>query len=228
MPPKPPHRRRTQEERSTKTRQRLIRATIDLLIERGYARLTTADIAKRACVSSGARVHHFRTKEDLVVAANEHVYGEALALGTRRAQEASDPLEAFIRDQSVVYFGVPFLPALEGVVAGRSDPKLAARMRPVMERYRTTINNVWLHEFVAAGYREAEAEVIIRLTVHIMRGIGLSSVWNRDDAANKDLLRRFKQMVDALFADGALRNKLIEGAAESLGLLPFPQRAGRP
>jgi AcrR family transcriptional regulator len=69
--------------KSAETRGRLLQATIDLLVERGYPRLTVADIARRAGVSNGARVHHFPTKEDLVVAANEQLYGDAVARSGR-------------------------------------------------------------------------------------------------------------------------------------------------
>ena len=64
MPPRP---RRSQDERSDETRAALHRATIRLLLERGYSRFTTSDAAAAAGVSRGALTHHFANKEDLVV-----------------------------------------------------------------------------------------------------------------------------------------------------------------
>src|SRR5690242_18826761 len=68
-----PKQRRTQEERSSATRERLLDATVDCLIEYGYAGTTVARIAERAGVTRGAQVHHYPTKADLVLAALRHL-----------------------------------------------------------------------------------------------------------------------------------------------------------
>src|SRR5262245_29356863 len=66
--------RRTQEARSKAAREKLLRATLELLQERGYNGLTTKEVATRAGFSNGALMHHFSTKADLVIAAGAHVY----------------------------------------------------------------------------------------------------------------------------------------------------------
>src|SRR6516225_783087 len=63
-----------QEERSAETRRRLMDATVACLYERGYAGTTTVEIAARAGVSRGAQLHHFPTKNELVVSALEFVF----------------------------------------------------------------------------------------------------------------------------------------------------------
>jgi AcrR family transcriptional regulator len=64
--------RRSNVQRSAEMQTRILRATIDCLIAYGYAELTTTMVAEHAEVSRGAFLHHFRTKEDLVLAAVEH------------------------------------------------------------------------------------------------------------------------------------------------------------
>src|SRR3954453_22884836 len=64
---------RTQEERSAAMRVRLLDATIDCLVEYGYAGTTTTRVADRAGVTRGAQVHHFPTKADLVTSAIRHL-----------------------------------------------------------------------------------------------------------------------------------------------------------
>ncbi len=54
-------------------RTRLLDATIECLVTYGYAGTTTPRVAERAGVTRGAQIHHFRSKEDLVVAAIEHL-----------------------------------------------------------------------------------------------------------------------------------------------------------
>ena len=63
----------TQEERTSATRARLIEATLDILLSKGYAAATTVDIAARAGLTRGALAHHFESKDKLVVEAVDHL-----------------------------------------------------------------------------------------------------------------------------------------------------------
>ena len=62
-----------QEERTRVMRARLLEATVELLVERGFSGTSTTLVSERAGVSRGAQLHHFPTKNDLVVAAVEHL-----------------------------------------------------------------------------------------------------------------------------------------------------------
>ncbi len=54
-------------------RQRLLEATVDCLVEHGWSGTSTTLVSQRAGVSRGAQLHHFPTKNDLVLAAVEHL-----------------------------------------------------------------------------------------------------------------------------------------------------------
>src|SRR5438045_9398121 len=71
-------RRRTQAERTASTRAALLDATIDCLVEYGYAHLTTTRVVERAGVSRGAQVHHFPTKAELVSEAGRPLAGKGI------------------------------------------------------------------------------------------------------------------------------------------------------
>ena len=58
-----------QQERSRATQIRLLDATVDCLVEHGWAGTTTTVVAARAGVSRGAQLHHYPTKSALVIAA---------------------------------------------------------------------------------------------------------------------------------------------------------------
>ena len=81
-------RRRTQAERTAATRSRLLElATIDCLIDVGYARATTTLIAERAGrLSREPQLHHFPSKAALVAEAVDH-------LARRRVEEARREVE---------------------------------------------------------------------------------------------------------------------------------------
>ena len=60
--------RRSQVERSEAMRQRLIEATLQCLVNDGYAGTTISKIVDAAQVSRGAPVHHFTSKAALIEA----------------------------------------------------------------------------------------------------------------------------------------------------------------
>jgi AcrR family transcriptional regulator len=134
--------RRTQEERRNATRGALLDATVDCLVEFGYAGVTTTRICDCAGVSRGAQVHHFPTKADLV--------GEAVAhLAERRATELRSELEHVPkgkrRAQAALdllwhaFSGPLFQASLELMVAARTDPDLREHLFALERRVNDLI-----------------------------------------------------------------------------------------
>lgn len=205
MPAKTRRTPRAPQKRSVATRERLIKATIDISVERGYAGLTVADVAKRAGVSSGARVHHYRTKDDLVVAANQFAYDEAISLGTQRSVHAGTsptPLKELAADLTSLYFGRFFKGSLDAVVAARTDPALARRLHPIIAHYHASMRDVWTKALRKAGYSAANAEKAYDIILGIVRGMGLTETWRPDDKAHRQLIRHVERMVEATVPKG--------------------------
>lgn len=57
-------------------RTQLIEATIEVLAQRGYARITLTEVANRAGLSHGLVNFHFKSKELLLAETLNHLYGE--------------------------------------------------------------------------------------------------------------------------------------------------------
>ncbi|GAB3659316.1 TetR/AcrR family transcriptional regulator [Actinocorallia lasiicapitis] len=120
--------RRTQAERTAATRQALMDATLELLVEDGWTGMTTRSIAQRAGVSQGALQHHFPDRSELVAAALHHAAGVLAAefvasppaAGTERER-----MEAAL-DRLWQIHDLPAVTAcIELVTAARTDPELA-------------------------------------------------------------------------------------------------------
>ncbi len=87
--------RQTQEERSEGTQQRILNAAIELLYNEGYVAATTHKIAERAGVSRGAMLHHFPSKDDLMLAVVRAAHErDSISLRAGLAK-ISDPLERY-------------------------------------------------------------------------------------------------------------------------------------
>lgn len=65
-----------QQERSAETHNKLIKAAITVLGQRGYANFSTSAVAEKAKVSRGALQYHFQARDDILVAARDHVARE--------------------------------------------------------------------------------------------------------------------------------------------------------
>ncbi len=119
---------RTQAQRTAATRTKLLDAAVDSLVESGYAGTSTQGIAKRAGVSRGAQLHHFPTKETLVVAAVAHLVDKRLVeILETHPPEPDDALETLFD----AFVGPLFDAALELWVAARTDPALHEAMIPL-------------------------------------------------------------------------------------------------
>lgn len=194
--------RRSQEDRSRDARERLLSATIDVLMERGYNGLTTKEVAKAAGLSNGALMHHYATKAELVVAATTAVYDECILRGQRIAktpQAVENPIEGFISDSISVYFDWPYIAALEVIIVARTDDALMQHIIPVMQHYRETTNALWLAVFIKAGYTEDDARIILNLTLNLVRGMGINRIWKHDDARYQTLLNDWLQLMRQQF-----------------------------
>ncbi len=202
--------RRTQGERSGETRERLLRAAIEVLSDRGFGGFTMSEVAGRAGVSNGALVHHYPSKGLLVIAATEYAYDLAIESGRRCAAEASarrDPLGAFLRDSKFIYFGEHFIIASEVLYGVRTDAELMPKITAVMERYRTTINRVWLSVFAEAGIPAELATRVLNLSLFIVRGMAINSIWSSERDRYDALLADWTAMVQPLLAPYLPRKK---------------------
>ncbi len=188
-----------QEERTRVMRARLLEATVECLVERGFAGTSTTLVSERAGVSRGAQLHHFPTKNDLVVAAVEH-------LTEKRAQEleaaaARLPGGGPRRTRAVLemladhFTGKVFSAALELWVAARTDAALLEAVAPLEQRigretHRLTVDLLGLDESVP-GNRE-----LVQATLDLVRGLGLADTITDDTRRRARVLDRWADVLD--------------------------------
>jgi AcrR family transcriptional regulator len=171
-----PRGRRSQEQRSAETRERLIVAAIECIERVGYVEATTTLIAQQANVSRGALQHHFATKTDLIVAVIDRV-SEELNLRFDVASLAAAPLEtrvAAIVDRYWDVFTGPSFRAVLGIslsIAG--EPALASRLSDSLDEARESYGVVWHELFRDAGLSAAELSAIRRVVMSAARGFGV-------------------------------------------------------
>jgi len=128
--------RRTQEQRRVATRTAILDATIDCVIDYGYAGTTTTRVADRAGVSRGAQVHHFPTKAELVAQAVAHLARKRaveLGRGVKDLPPGRGRVEAALDLLWQSHHGPLFEAVLELWLAARTDEELRAALVPLEE-----------------------------------------------------------------------------------------------
>jgi AcrR family transcriptional regulator len=172
---------RRQEERSATTRRALLDATVVCLAELGYAGTTSAAVAERAGLSRGAQLHHFGTRDQLVVAAVEHLAQKRLRQvrdqmsrlapsrpGHEGPSSRNNP-EAALGLLAEALSGPLYAATLELWVAARSHPTLRTELVPAEDRV-----NAALAEICRTYVTDDPIE--IRLTLDLLLGRGVSGL----------------------------------------------------
>jgi AcrR family transcriptional regulator len=191
---------RTQQERRERTREALLDATIDCLVELGYSGTTVHEICRRAGLSRGAQQHHFTTKAELMAAAVEHLVGRlrdevagtlVLPPGPERVSEAIDLLwRGFSGKLSTA--------ALELWVAARTDAELRRSMLPVDRALARSTLDIY-REAAGADLPPERLETLFWLTLNVTRGLALDAMIGGDPHRRAHLLAEWKSIAAAVY-----------------------------
>ena len=134
--------REPQQDRSRVTRAKLLESAVSCLAELGWSGATVAVVAGHAGVSRGATQHYFPTREDLFIAALEHM--AEVRLAEIRTEAARLPAGTGAPTREVVgllvrlYTGLPFRAALQlWAAAAARDVSWLCRWRPGSAGRRT-------------------------------------------------------------------------------------------
>lgn len=134
--------RRTQADRREGTIRKLLDATADALIEVGYAGASVQEICGRAGVSHGGLFRHFKTREELMVAAADDV-GQRILAAYRdhflALREQEEPLRLAMRLLRQTMRSPLNQAWYELANAARTNPGLKKAVAPLARRYYSDV-----------------------------------------------------------------------------------------
>lgn len=188
-----------QAERRRIARRKLLDATIDSLIDLGYARTTTVEVGERTGLSRGAQLHYFPSKVDLLVAAIEHLADERAREFEvelqARLKQGDDPIDAMV-DMLWVLFSDPiYWATVELMVAARTDPELLERF----EAFERSLGRRIYEAFKdLTGQKGRNAKAVLEMTLYFMRGLAMERIFRQNEAHYTQLLERWKDQMRGL------------------------------
>lgn len=190
---------RQQQDRSRVTQRRLLDATVACLVEFGWAGTTTTLVAERAGVSRGAQLHHYPTKEALVLAAVDHlVQRRSEELEAEAADVPALPLpqrvDRVVDLLTAVHVGPLFTAALELWVAARTDPALHTALVPLEARFGRNLHRFAVR-LLGADERRPGVRQAVQATLDLLRGLGVANLLTDDAERRAALLAEWKQQL---------------------------------
>jgi len=193
-----PSRRRTQAERTAETQLRILKAAANLIRRRGYARFRTAEVAAQAGLSRGAQLHHFPTKDSLVVATLEYVFEQAQILSRRRAAAINRPrdlIEAVIEDAKEFFLSEHFMVAIDIVLSTSTDQSVRKQILDISRKARRPVEIAWSEALAASGVPASVAADVVALTLGVVRGMALRTLWDNDPKWFEHLFALWRRMI---------------------------------
>jgi AcrR family transcriptional regulator len=187
-----------QEERTRAMRQRLLESTVECLVEYGWSGTSTTLVSQRAGVSRGAQLHHFPTKNDLVLAAVEHLTelrGEELRAAAQQLPSGKRRTRAVLEMFADHFTSPVFTAALEVWVAARTDDLLHAAVVPLEQRVGREAHRIAVD---ALGVDESRPRVreLVQGTLDLVRGLGLANTISDDTARRRRILSAWAHTLD--------------------------------
>lgn len=191
-------RRKTQQERTAETTESLLKATIDLLHDRGFYRMSTVEIAERAGVSRGALNHHFTSKEEIVVSAIRQQLRDStarlhkMALTIREEGGSTDRIVDFIwslMTDRLYYVTMEYMPE------ARHNEDFKSEIVVVVKEFHEGLNAVWAELANQIGADVKRTSTVMNATMCLVRGMIAQTTIKDDPAYFAELLDYCKRQV---------------------------------
>ena len=180
--------RTRREQRTVDSRDRILEAAVECLIEEGYTMATTLRIQTRAGVSRGRLLHHFPSREALLVAAAAHLAQERVRMSTETVVQAltrdltsGDRIGQLVELMWMTFHEPHFWAAMEVWTAARTNDGLAEAILPAERRLggviRTGVDRMWGPDLTGHPRYPQLREILLTS----MRGAAMTYVFDRRD-----------------------------------------------
>lgn len=219
--------RRRNVDRSAATRRQILDATVTCLQKQGYGAVTNQVVAEAAGVSRGAMMHHFPTRQDLLVATAAYAHDKNI---TMRMAELSKLPVGLPRFRAVIELTWKSARTPEGLaineirVGSRSDPGFAAALTPLMTKISQDYGR-FVGRIVREAGLEANEEIqgLSATTALALRGLAIDRYTNPSPAMVDYILHTLNGLREDIIA-----RQLGEDVAQRPAPMEKPANAEKP
>lgn len=165
-------------------RGRLLDAAAQVLRRTGLNGFRMADVCAEAGVSKGALLHHFATKDDLIVSVFDQLYGDISARSHQvsRATTLAEAVDELIADSHAFFFSDSFQISLDITVAAARHPQLRDQIFGVVRRSRKDAEALWVERLETYGISAENALDAVWIINSTIRGFAVRALWEPDQS----------------------------------------------
>lgn len=183
-------------------RARLRAATEQLIAEVGVDAASAAAIALRCGVSRGAMLHHYPTRDALIIDTAAHFWQRARDIVVGLAEDMRNgrtDVATFVgRLYDEVFRANALVTMLELMVSGRSDTRIGEAVNRILSDLFASYEALGAQAFQASGLPPERIHVIITLIVSTLRGLRIQDNIHPDEARVRAVLATLVEAVEAL------------------------------
>lgn len=190
-----------QARRREKTLQKLCDATMRLMLEKGFSRVTTPLVAELAGVSRGALTHYFASREELIVYAIDHhlqqvnarlfIFAEQMKRGGEDIDEIVDYLWEMMSN-GLFYMTMEFLPE------ARINDGFRSALVPVVKEFHRGLDAIWSAFAQSHDLESRRTAMLLNMTMCLFRGMITQTVTRNDPAYFSEMLNEWKNILPKL------------------------------
>lgn len=170
--------------RAYEVRMRILDAALLCLVEAGYAGASTVMIQRRAGVSRGGLLHHFPSKDSLLVAAAQHLATAQVAQAAASAAEFHSPdgspdrIDEAVAAMWVRFQELYFRAATELWVAAVHNEELRVVLGPAERRLNAAVREAVAAMFGPVHAAHPSFPTVCNVLVTSMRGLAFADVFD--------------------------------------------------
>ncbi len=186
--------------RSLDAQRQILDAAVEVMLEHGYSGASTLRIQERAQVSRGRLLHHFPSRDDLLIAAVHHLakarVGE-LPSGHTWPADLGERVDAVVEAMAATFTQGYFWAATELWIAARTHPSLRDALlegeRDIARAIRMAMDDFFGPELAARpGYDDFRDVLFTSL-----RGMALTTTFDPREEPTQRHLERLKRLARA-------------------------------
>ena len=173
--------------------RRILTATIDCILDRGFYRASSNEIARRAGMTWGAIQYHFGTRERLMLAALE-VFNRDFEATLSAAHEdpefgggtTAERLEKLAALLALQYARPQYLATLQIILNLSHNPETSAETAAALEHFEATLS-AQLTSLIARAIGPGATTHTVTFVFHALRGLSVSHLINAETTARNVL-----------------------------------------
>lgn len=188
---------RTQEERRADTLEKLHRATVDAIVNKGFSRMTTGDIADVAGLSQGALFRYYPTKTAAVVGATRPLFAQVmLDFETMFAEKRTPDPERVVQELWDWFHTADFIAISRLYAEASADAELRAAIQPIVTEHRENTDR--LLEKIFPGEEGSMLRSVALATIYLMQGIAVEKHLIENDSNERAVIALLKKFAGVL------------------------------